>query len=88
MRGTVLCALLCVHLVAIATMASVVGGQAAAGDRRLGFSTSLVSEHRRAEGRYAAAVSSERIAAVHRQLTRRPHMAGVRRRTRSRRGPF
>jgi N-acetylated-alpha-linked acidic dipeptidase len=76
MRGTVLCALLCVHLATIATMAPVVDGQAAAGDRRLGFSTPSVSEHRRAEGRYVAAVSSERISAVHRQLTRRPHMAG------------
>jgi N-acetylated-alpha-linked acidic dipeptidase len=49
---------------------------AADGPRRLGFTAATFAEQRAAEERLATELSGQRISAAHRQLTRRPHMAG------------
>jgi hypothetical protein len=45
-------------------------------DMRIGFSIRSLVEERRAESTFAAQLSTESISRFHRDITRRPHMAG------------
>lgn len=44
---------------------------------RLGFSPSAARSEQEAEGRFRQGISTEAMAAIHREATRRPHMAGT-----------
>src|SRR5579871_2180338 len=45
-------------------------------ESRLGFSTAALVEERQWEGRLAAELSTDSISALHREVTKRPHIAG------------
>ena len=66
----------CRSWIAIA-FALVCASQTRQRESRLGFSTAAFVEERNAEVRFVSELSTESISALHKELTRRPHIAGT-----------